>query len=154
MKKKALITGITGQDGSYLAEFLLYKGYEVHGLVRRSSIFNRGRIDHLYRDPHLPETKFFLHFGDLSDSGQLTSIIYNIKPDEIYNLAAHSHVRVSFDLPEYTGDITALGTTRLLESIRRSGVKTKFYQASSSEMFGDAPAPQSESTPIRLKSPN
>jgi len=152
-EKKALITGITGQDGSYLAELLLSKGYEVHGLVRRSSSFNRNRIDHLYKDPHLPETNFFLHYGDLSVSGQLIDIIYNIKPDEIYNLGAQSHVKVSFDLPEYTGDITALGTTRLLESIRRSGVKTKFYQASSSEMYGDAPSPQDENTPFRPRSP-
>lgn len=152
-RKKALITGITGQDGSYLAEFLLSKNYEVHGLVRRSSSFNRNRIDHLYRDPHLPSTNYFLHYGDLSDSGQLTNIIYNIKPNEIYNLAAQSHVRVSFDLPEYTGDVTALGTTRLLEAIRRSGIKTKFYQASSSEMFGDAPAPQNENSPFRPRSP-
>ena len=139
--KKALITGITGQDGSYLAEFLLSKGYEIHGIVRRSSSFNRSRIDHLYGDPHLPSTRLFLHYGDLSDSGQLTEIIYNIKPDEIYHLAAQSHVRVSFDLSEYTGDITGLGTTRLLEAVRRSGIQTKFYQASSSEMFGSAHAP-------------
>jgi GDPmannose 4,6-dehydratase len=152
-RKKALITGITGQDGSYLAEFLLHKGYEVHGLIRRSSTFNTDRIDHLYKDPHLPETKLFLHYGDLSDSGQLTNLIYNIKPDEIYHLGAQSHVKVSFDLPEYTGDITALGTTRLLESIRRSGINTKFYQASSSEMFGDAPAPQNEDSPLRPRSP-
>ncbi len=151
--KKALITGITGQDGSYLAEFLLYKGYEVHGLIRRSSTFNTSRIDHLYKDPHLPGTKLFLHYGDLSDSGQLTNIIYNIQPDEIYHLGAQSHVRVSFDLPEYTGDITALGTTRLLEAIRRSGIKTKFYQASSSEMFGAAPSPQNENTPFMPRSP-
>lgn len=151
--KKALITGITGQDGSYLAEFLLSKGYGVHGLVRRASNFNRERIDHLYQDPHLPSTRFFLHYGDLSDSGQLTNLIYIIKPDEIYNLGAQSHVRVSFDLPEYTGDITALGTTRLLESIRRSGIKTKFYQASSSEMFGAAPAPQNEDTLFYPRSP-
>jgi GDPmannose 4,6-dehydratase len=151
--KKALITGITGQDGSYLAEFLLSKGYEIHGLVRRSSTFNRDRIDHLYRDPHLPNTRFFLHYGDLSDSGQLTDIVYNIQPDEIYHLGAQSHVRISFDLPEYTGDITGLGTTRILEAIRRSGIKTKFYQASSSEMFGDAPAPQNENTPFRPRSP-
>jgi len=151
--KKALITGITGQDGSYLAEFLLYKGYEVHGLIRRSSTFNTGRIDHLYQDPHLPGTRLFLHYGDIADSGQLTNIIYNIKPDEIYHLAAQSHVRVSFDLPEYTGDITGLGTIRLLESVRRSGIKTRFYQASSSEMFGDAPAPQNENTPFRPRSP-
>jgi len=142
--KRALITGITGQDGSYLAEFLLSKGYEIHGLVRRASSFNRERIDHLYQDPHLSNTRFFLHYGDLSDAGQLTNLIYNIQPDEIYNLAAQSHVRVSFDLPEYTGDVTALGVTRLLETIRRSGIKTKFYQASSSEMFGSAPPPQNE----------
>jgi len=152
-RKKALITGITGQDGSYLAEFLLFKGYEIHGLVRRSSTFNRDRIDHLYRDPHLPNTRFFLHYGDLSDSGQLTDIVYNIQPDEIYHLGAQSHVRVSFDLPEYTGDITGLGTTRILEAIRRSRIKTKFYQASSSEMFGDAPAPQNENTSFRPRSP-
>jgi GDPmannose 4,6-dehydratase len=151
--KKALITGITGQDGSYLAEFLLQKGYEVHGLVRRSSSFNRERIDHIYRDPHLPNTRLLLHYGDLSDSGQLTNIIYNIKPDEIYHLAAQSHVRISFDLPEYTGDITALGTTRILESLRRSGIASKFYQASSSEMFGAAPPPQNENTEFHPRSP-
>ena len=151
--KKALITGITGQDGSYLAEFLLSKGYEIHGIVRRSSSFNRSRIDHLYGDPHLPSTRLFLHYGDLSDSGQLTEIIYNIKPDEIYHLAAQSHVRVSFDLSEYTGDITGLGTTRLLEAVRRSGIATKFYQASSSEMFGSAPPPQNEQTPFQPRSP-
>jgi len=151
--KRALITGITGQDGSFLAEFLLHKGYEVHGLVRRSSSFNRSRIDHLYRDPHLNNTRFFLHYGDLSDSGQLTNLIYNIQPNEIYNLAAQSHVRVSFDLPEYTGDVTALGVTRLLEAIRRSGIKTRFYQASSSEMFGSAPPPQNEKTPFQPRSP-
>jgi len=136
--KKALITGITGQDGSYLAEFLLHKGYEVHGIVRRASTFNRERIDHLYCDPHLPRTRLILHYGNLCDSGQLTDIIYNIKPDEIYHLAAQSHVRVSFDLPEYTGDVAALGTTRILETVRRRGIQTKFYQASSSEMFGAA----------------
>ncbi|MBE3119504.1 MAG: GDP-mannose 4,6-dehydratase [Candidatus Atribacteria bacterium] len=151
--KKALITGITGQDGSYLAEFLLAKGYEVHGIVRRSSSFNRSRIDHLYVDPHLPNAQFFLHYGDLADSEQLTEVIYNIKPDEIYHLAAQSHVRVSFDLSEYTGDITGLGTTRLLEAVRRSGIQTKFYQASSSEMFGSAPAPQNENTPFQPRSP-
>jgi len=150
---KALITGISGQDGSYLAEFLLAKGYEIHGLVRRSSSFNRNRIDHLYQDPHLPETRLFLHYGDLADSGQLTEIIYNIRPDEIYHLAAQSHVRVSFDLSEYTGDITGLGTTRILEAVRRSGIKTRFYQASSSEMFGSAPAPQNEDTPFEPRSP-
>ena len=151
--KKALITGITGQDGSYLAEFLLSKGYEIHGLIRRSSTFNTDRIDHLYQDPHISGTKLFLYYGDLSDSEQLTNIIYNIKPDEIYHLGAQSHVRVSFDLPEYTGDITALGTTRILESIRRSGIKTRFYQASSSEMFGAAPAPQNENTHFMPRSP-
>ncbi|MGA2587843.1 MAG: GDP-mannose 4,6-dehydratase [Candidatus Aminicenantales bacterium] len=151
--KKALVTGITGQDGSYLADSLLSKGYEIHGLVRRSSSFNRSRIDHLYRDPHLPGTKLFLHYGDLSDSSQLTDLIYNIKPDEIYHLGAQSHVRVSFDLAEYTGDITGLGTTRILESVRRSGIRTKFYQASSSELFGSAPAPQNESTPFHPRSP-
>jgi GDPmannose 4,6-dehydratase len=153
LRKKAFITGITGQDGSYLADFLLSKGYEIHGLVRRSSSFNRSRIDHLYQDPHLPGTRLFLHYGDLSDSSQLTEIIYNIKPDEIYHLGAQSHVRVSFDLAEYTGDITGLGTTRILESVRRSGIKTKFYQASSSELFGSAPAPQNEFTPFQPRSP-
>ena len=152
-RKKALLTGITGQDGSYLAEFLLSKGYEVHGIVRRSSSFNRSRIDHLYVDPHLPDVRFFLHYGDLADSEQLTEVIYNIKPDEIYHLAAQSHVRVSFDLSEYTGDITGLGTTRLLEAVRRSGIQTKFYQASSSEMFGSARAPQNENTPFQPRSP-
>ncbi|MEJ5227797.1 GDP-mannose 4,6-dehydratase [Thermodesulfovibrio sp.] len=151
--KKALITGITGQDGSYLAEFLLSKGYEVHGLIRRASTFNTQRIDHIYIDPHMPEARLFLHYGDLSDSGQLTHLIYNIQPDEIYHLGAQSHVRVSFDMPEYTGDITALGTTRLLEAIRRSGIKTRFYQASSSEMFGASPPPQNEKTPFYPRSP-
>jgi len=151
--KKALITGITGQDGSYLAEFLLSKGYEVHGIVRRSSSFNRNRIDHLYVDPHTPDARFFLHYGDLADSEQLTEIVYNTKPDEIYHLASQSHVRVSFDMSEYTGDITGLGTTRLLEAVRRSGIQTKFYQASSSEMFGSAPGPQNENTPFRPRSP-
>jgi len=153
MTKKALLTGITGQDGSYLAELLLSKGYEVHGLIRRSSTFNTERIDHIYIDPHDPKAKLFLHYGDISDSGQLTNLIYNIQPDEIYHLAAQSHVRVSFDMPEFTGDVTAIGTTRLLETIRRSGIKTKFYQASSSEMFGNAPAPQNEDTPFRPRSP-
>src|SRR4030066_751054 len=151
--KKVLITGITGQDGSYLAEFLLEKGYEVHGLIRRSSTFNTERIDHIYADPHDPKAKLFLHYGDITDSGQLTNLIYNIQPDEIYHLAAQSHVRVSFDMPEFTGDVTGIGTTRLLESIRRSGIKTRFYQASSSEMFGDAPPPQNEETPLRPRSP-
>ena len=151
--KKALITGITGQDGSYLAEFLLSKGYEVHGLIRRSSTFNTERIDHIYIDPHEPNAKLFLHYGDITDSGQLTNLVYNIQPSEIYHLAAQSHVRVSFDMPEFTGDVTAIGTTRLLEAIRRSGIQTRFYQASSSEMFGDAPAPQNEETPFRPRSP-
>ena len=151
--QKALITGITGQDGSYLAEFLLFKGYEVHGLIRRASTFNTSRIDHIYVDPHMPGAKLFLHYGDLSDSGQLTNLIYNVEPDEIYHLGAQSHVRVSFDMPEYTGDITGLGTTRILEAIRRSGIKTKFYQASSSEMFGAAPPPQNEQTPFQPRSP-
>jgi GDPmannose 4,6-dehydratase len=150
---KALITGITGQDGSYLAEFLLEKGYEVHGLIRRSSTFNTDRIDHLYVDPHDPQAKLLLHYGDLSDSGQLTELVYNIRPDEIYHLGAQSHVRVSFDMPEFTGDVTGLSTTRLLEAIRRSGIKTKFYQASSSEMFGDSPPPQNELTPFKPRSP-
>ena len=151
--KKAIITGITGQDGSYLAEFLLSKGYEVHGLIRRTSSFNTGRIDHIYQDSHLPDVKLYLHYGDLSDSGQLTNLIYNVQPDEIYHLGAQSHVRVSFDMPEFTGDITGLGTTRFLEAIRRSGIKTKFYQASSSEMFGGTPPPQNESSPFRPRSP-
>ena len=150
---RALITGITGQDGSYLAEFLLSKGYEVHGLIRRASTFNTGRIDHIYTDPHQPGTRLFLHYGDLSDSGQLGHLVYNIQPDEIYNLAAQSHVRVSFDMPEYTGDSTGLGTTRLLEAIRRSGIATKYYQASSSELFGATPPPQNEKTPFYPRSP-
>jgi GDPmannose 4,6-dehydratase len=153
MTKKALITGITGQDGSYLAEFLLNKSYEVHGLIRRSSTFNTERIDHIYADPHDPKAKLFLHYGDITDSGQLTNLIYNIQPNEIYHLAAQSHVRVSFDMPEFTGDVTGIGTTRLLEAIRRSGIKTRFYQASSSEMFGDAPPPQNEETSFKPRSP-
>ncbi len=151
--RSALITGITGQDGSYLAEFLLSKGYEVHGLIRRASTFNTGRIDHIYADPHVEGNKLFLHHGDLSDSGQLINLIYNIQPDEVYHLGAQSHVRVSFDAPEYTGDITGIGTTRILESIRRSGIKTKYYQASSSELFGATPPPQSETTPFYPRSP-
>jgi GDPmannose 4,6-dehydratase len=153
MFKRALITGITGQDGSYLAEFLLSKGYEVHGLIRRASTFNTGRIDHIYMDPHQPEVRLFLHYGDLSDSGQLAHLVYNIKPEEIYHLAAQSHVKVSFDMPEYTGEATGMGTTRLLEAIRRSGIATKYYQASSSELFGASPPPQSEKTPFRPRSP-
>jgi GDPmannose 4,6-dehydratase len=150
---KALITGITGQDGSYLAELLLGKGYEVHGLIRRSSTFNTERIDHLYVDPHEEKARLFLHYGDMTDSGQLTHLIYNLRPDEIYHLAAQSHVRVSFEMPEFTGDITGMGTTRILEAVRRSGIRTKFYQASSSEMFGDSPPPQKEETPLRPRSP-
>ena len=144
--KKAFITGITGQDGSYLAEFLLNKGYEVHGLIRRSSTFNTERIDHLYHDFHTPDTRLFLHYGDLSVSGHLMDLLHSIQPDEIYHLGAQSHVRVSFDMPEYTGDVTGLGTLRILEAIRKTGIKTKFYQASSSEMFGAALPPQSEKT--------
>jgi len=151
--KKALITGITGQDGSYLAEFLLSKGYEVHGIRRRASTFNTGRIDHIYQDPHDPKARLFLHFGDLSDAEQINNLIHNIKPSEVYHLAAQSHVRVSFDIPEYTGNITALGTVRLLEAIRCSRHKVKFYQASSSEMFGSASAPQSEKTVFQPQSP-
>ncbi|MGA9756545.1 MAG: GDP-mannose 4,6-dehydratase [Desulfobaccales bacterium] len=151
--KKALVTGITGQDGSYLAEFLLAKGYEVHGLVRRSSTFNTRRIDHLYVDPHEQGARFFLHYGDVTDSGQLSHLIYNLQPDEIYHLAAQSHVRVSFDMPEYTGDVTGLGVIRLLDAIRRSGIKTRFYQASSSELFGATPPPQNEETPMQPRSP-
>jgi len=151
--KKALITGITGQDGSYLAEFLLNKDYEVHGIIRRASTFNTSRIDHIYVDPHKPKARLFLHYGDLSDAEQVSNIIYNIKPDEIYHLGAQSHVRVSFDIPEYTGNTTALGTVRLLEAVRRSGNNSKFYQASSSEMFGISPFPQSENTPFSPRSP-
>ena len=151
--KKAFITGITGQDGSYLAEFLLNKGYEVHGLIRRSSSFNTERIDHLYRDFHDTDTRLFLHYGDLSVSGQLMDLLHSIQPDEIYHLGAQSHVRVSFDMPEYTGDVTGLGTLRILEAIRKTGIKTKFYQASSSEMFGAASPPQSENTIFQPRSP-
>jgi GDPmannose 4,6-dehydratase len=153
MHKRALITGITGQDGSYLTEFLISKGYEVHGLIRRASTFNTHRIDHVYADPHVEDARLFLHYGDLSDSGQVANLIYNVQPAEIYHLGAQSHVRVSFDMPEYTGDITALATTRLLDAIRRSGITAKFYQASSSEMFGGAPPPQNELTPFYPRSP-
>jgi GDPmannose 4,6-dehydratase len=151
--KKAIITGITGQDGSYLADFLLSKDYEIHGIIRRSSSLNRSRIDHLYQDTHESNIRFFLHYGDLADSEQLTDLIYNVKPDEIYHLGAQSHVRVSFDLPEYTSNITGLGTTRILEALRRSGVPARFYQASSSEMFGAADPPQNEITPFHPRSP-
>lgn len=151
--KKALITGITGQDGSYLAELLLEKGYEVHGIIRRASTFNTSRIDHIFVDPHEAVAQLFLHYGDLSDSEQISNIIYNVKPNEVYHLGAQSHVRVSFDIPEYSGNITCLGTTRILEAIRRSGNEIKFYQASSSEMFGESKAPQNEGTPFKPRSP-
>jgi GDPmannose 4,6-dehydratase len=153
MIKKAFITGITGQDGSYLAELLLHKGYEVHGLIRRSSTFNTSRIDHIYIDPHERGAQLFLHYGDLSDNEMISHIIYNIHPGEIYHLGAQSHVRVSFDTPEYTGNVTGLGTTRLLEAIRRCDSGIRFYQASSSEMFGSAAPPQSEDTVFQPRSP-
>ena len=152
--KKALITGITGQDGSYLAELLLAKGYEVHGIVRRASTFNTGRIEHLYQDPHINDVRLFLHYGDIADSTNLIKLLYRVQPDEIYHLAAQSHVRVSFDIPEYTGDVTALGTIRILEAIREAGLKSKFYQASSSEMYGKVQEiPQRETTPFYPRSP-
>lgn len=154
--KRALITGITGQDGSYLAELLLEKGYEVHGIIRRSSSFNTARIDHIYSDPHFDETRLFLHYGDLTDSVALVKLLYDLKPDEIYNLGAQSHVRVSFDIPESTGDIVGLGTQRILEAIRETGLveKVRYYQASSSEMFGKVQAvPQTETTPFWPRSP-
>ncbi|MAT43886.1 MAG: GDP-mannose 4,6-dehydratase [Anaerolineaceae bacterium] len=153
--KKALITGITGQDGSYLAELLLAQGYEVHGIIRRASTFNTRRIDHIYHDPHkdVNDVKLVLHYGDISQSESLIDVIYNVRPDEIYNLAAQSHVRVSFDMPEYTGDVTGLGTIRILEAIRKSGVKARFYQASSSELYGSAAPPQDENTPFKPQSP-
>jgi len=152
---KALITGITGQDGSYMAEFLLSKGYEVHGIMRRASTFNTKRIDHIYSssDPHESGANLFMHYGELGDSEQISHIIYNLKPDEIYNLGAQSHVRVSFDIPEYTGNVTGLGTARILEAIKRCGAKIKFYQASSSEMFGSALPPQNENTQFQPRSP-
>lgn len=151
--KKAFITGITGQDGSYLAELLLNKGYQVHGLIRRASTFNTQRIDHLYVDPHNPDAKLFLHYGDLSDGTRLATLLGEIQPDEVYNLAAQSHVRVSFDEPEHTGETTGLGTIRLLEAIRQAKVPARFYQASSSEMFGAASPPQSETTEFYPRSP-
>jgi len=152
--KKALITGITGQDGSYLTELLLEKGYEVHGIIRRSSSFNTGRIDHIYKDPHQSGNRLFLHFGDITDSSSISRIIEKIQPNEIYNLAAQSHVRVSFDIPEYTAETTALGTLRILDAIKESKIKTKFYQASSSEMFGKVQeVPQNENTPFYPRSP-
>ena len=151
--KKAFITGITGQDGSYLAEFLLQKGYEVHGLIRRASTFNTHRIEHLFQDPHVSKPKLILHYGDLSDGSRLTTLLAMIRPDEVYHLAAQSHVRVSFDEPEHTGDVTGLATTRLLEAIRLVSPESKFYQASSSEMFGATPPPQDEGTPFYPRSP-
>jgi GDPmannose 4,6-dehydratase len=154
MAKRALITGVTGQDGSYLAEFLLSKGYEVHGIIRRASTFNTGRLEPIYGDPHSGQSHLFLHYGDLSDASALARLIGRIQPEEVYNLAAQSHVRVSFDSPEYTTDITATGTVRLLEAIRETGIKPRFYQASSSEMFGMVrEVPQSEKTPFYPRSP-
>jgi len=154
MTKKALITGITGQDGSYLTELLLEKGYEVHGIIRRSSSFNTERIDHLYSDPHIENTKLFLHYGDLSDSSNICRILEKVEPDEIYNLGAQSHVRVSFDTPEYTGDVVGLGTLRLLDAIKDTKINTKFYQASSSELYGKVQEiPQKETTPFYPRSP-
>ncbi len=150
---KALITGITGQDGSYLAELLLSKGYEVHGLIRKASTFNTERIDHIYQDPHDPGARLFLHYGDLSNGEQLTNLIYNVRPEEVYHLGAQSHVKVSFEMPEYSGTVTGLGTTRILEAIRRSGNSTRFYQASSSEMYGSTAPPQSEASPFKPRSP-
>ena len=153
MCKRALVTGITGQDGSYLAELLLAKGYEVHGLIRRASTFNTARIDHLYSDPHVADTRLFLHYGDLSDGSRLVTLMADIRPDEVYNLAAQSHVRVSFDEPEHTADTTGTGTIRLLEAVRLSGIQTRFYQASSSELYGATPPPQNENTPFYPRSP-
>lgn len=153
MTKTALITGITGQDGSYLAEFLLHKGYEVHGIIRKASNFNTQRINHIYQDPHEKDVKLFLHYGDLSDFGALTAIVRKVQPDEVYNLAAQSHVKVSFEMPEYTGIVTGIGTTSLLEAIKRNNSNTKFYQASSSEMFGSSPPPQNEETLFKPRSP-
>jgi len=152
--KKALITGITGQDGSYLADLLLEKGYEVHGIIRRASTFNTSRIDHLYADPHINGVRMFLHYGDLADSVNLVKLLYELKPEEIYHLGAQSHVRVSFDIPEYTSDVTGVGTIRILEAIREAGLRSRFYQASSSEMFGKAQTvPQNEKTPFWPRSP-
>jgi GDPmannose 4,6-dehydratase len=153
VRKRAFITGVSGQDGSYLAELLLKKGYEVHGLLRRSSTFNTGRLDTIYQDPHEPNVPFVLHYGDLADGTSLTNLIRELEPDEIYHLGAQSHVRVSFDIPEYTAQTTGLGTLRILEAVRASGVQTRFYQASSSEMFGSAPPPQNEATLFHPRSP-
>ena len=152
--QRALITGITGQDGSYLADLLLEKGYEVHGIIRRASTFNTARIDHLYVDPHINGVRLFLHYGDLADSVNLVKLLYELKPDEVYHLGAQSHVRVSFDIPEYTADVTGVGTIRILEAIRETGIRSRFYQASSSEMFGKAQeVPQTERTPFWPRSP-
>jgi GDPmannose 4,6-dehydratase len=151
--KKAFITGITGQDGSYLAELLLEKGYEVHGLVRRSSSFNTGRIDHIYQDPHTPNPKLFLHYGDLTDGVNLTNLIQEIKPNEVYNIGAQSHVQVSFTMPQYTAQVDAVGSVALLESIRASGINCRFYQASTSELYGSTPPPQNEDSPFKPRSP-
>ncbi len=153
MSRRALITGITGQDGSYLAELLLDRGYEVHGLIRRASTFNTQRIDHLYQGPDESSRTLVLHYGDLSNSERLTDLIYNLQPDEIYHLGAQSHVKVSFEMPQYTGEVTGLGVVRVLDAVRRSGIRTRFYQASSSEMFGQSPPPQCESTSFRPRSP-
>ena len=153
MTKRALITGITGQDGSYMAELLLGKGYEVHGVIRRASTFNTSRIDHLYVDPHSPDARLFLHYGDLSDGVRLVTLLADIDPDEVYNLAAQSHVRVSFDEPQHTADTTGTGTIRMLEAVRLSGIKTRFYQASTSELYGATPPPQDEETPFYPRSP-
>src|SRR5437868_15342571 len=153
MPKRALVTGITGQDGSFLTEFLLKKGYEVYGIIRSASSFNTDSINHLYQDPHAPDTRLRLIYGDLNDSSSLNTILRNTQPDEIYNLGAQSHVRVSFDIPEYTAEVTGVGTVRLPEAIRESGISPRFYQASSSELFGSSPAPQSEKTPLHPRSP-
>src|SRR6059058_6101376 len=153
MTKTALISGITGQDGSFLTELLLEKGYDVYGIIRRSSSFNTDRIDHLYQDPHETGTRLRLLYGDLNDSSSLNTILRQVQPDEIYNLGAQSHVRVSFDVPEYTGEVTGLGAVRLLEAIREIGIRPRFYQASSSELFGSSPAPQSETTVFHPRSP-
>lgn len=153
MAKSALITGITGQDGSYLAELLLEKGYDVHGIIRRSSSFNTGRLDAIYQDRHEPIRSLFLHYGDLSDSSSLVNLLRDIEPDEVYNLGAQSHVKVSFETPEYTGDVTGLGAMRLLEAVRASKIDTRYYQASTSELFGSTPPPQSETTPFHPRSP-
>ena len=153
MTKRALITGITGQDGSYLAELLLSKGYEVHGLIRRASSFNTSRIDHIYQDAHDEDPQLFLHYGDQSDGARLVTLMYEIQPDEVYNLAAQSHVRVSFDEPEHTADTTGTGTVRILEAVRQAGIRPRFYQASSSELYGATPPPQNEETPFYPRSP-